>query len=158
LQPARSIVGLAFAAAAASAKQAFPEVFMKARVLSACLVAAIALGPATPLSATPRRDAVEAGNDRRSDAEAQVEFGIKVAQKKLWREASYRFQKATEIDPTYAAAWNNLGIAYEESGDFEAANRAYTKAVELDPDNVLIRQNYDLFKELYDRINRRKAR
>ena len=121
---------------------------MKARVLSACLVAVIALGPATPLLAF----------DRRQDAEAQVEFGIKVAQKKLWREASYRFQKATEIDPTYAAAWNNLGIAYEESGDFAKANEAYEKAIKIDPDNVLIRQNYDLFKELYDRINRRKAR
>ena len=123
---------------------------MKARVLSACLIAVIALGSATPL--------VAAATDRRSDAEAQVDFGIKVAQKKLWREATYRFQKATEIDPTYAAAWNNLGIAYEEQGNFDAANKAYTKAVELDPDNVLIRQNYDLFKELYDRINRRKAR
>lgn len=131
---------------------------MNARVLSACLVAVIALGTATPLLATPRRDVVEAGDDRRSDAEAQVEFGIQVAQKKLWREATYRFLKATEIDPTYAAAWNNLGIAYEESGKFAEANKAYEEAVKLDPDNVLIRQNYDLFKELYDRINRRKGR
>lgn len=131
---------------------------MNARVLSACLVAVIALGTATPLLAG-RHDAVVAGNaDRRSDAEAQVEFGIQVAQKKLWREATYRFLKATEIDPTYAAAWNNLGIAYEESGKFAEANEAYEKALKNDPDNVLIRQNYDLFKELYDRINRRKGR
>ena len=122
---------------------------MKVRVLSACLIAVIALGTATPLLAAA---------DRRDDAEAQVEFGIKVAQKKLWREATYRFLKATEIDPTYPAAWNNLGIAYEEQGKFEDANKAYTKAVELDPDNPLIRQNYDLFKELYDRIARRNRR
>ena len=130
---------------------------MNARVLSACLVAVIALGTATPLLAA-RHDAVIANDDRRSDAEAQVDFGIKVAQKKLWREATYRFLKATEIDPTYAAAWNNLGIAYEEQGKFAEANDAYEKALKNDPDNVLIRQNYDLFKELYDRINRRKAR
>ena len=130
---------------------------MNARVLSACLVAVIALGTATPLLAA-RHDAVMANDDRRSDAEAQVDFGIQVAQKKLWREATYRFLKATEIDPTYAAAWNNLGIAYEEQGKFAEANDAYEKALKNDPDNVLIRQNYDLFKELYDRINRRKAR
>ena len=124
---------------------------MNVRVLSACLITVIALGAATPLSATA------AASDREL-AEAQVEFGIKVAQRKLWREATYRFEKAVEIDPTYPAAWNNLGIAYEEQGRFDDANKAYTKAVELDPDNVLIRQNYDLFKEIYERISRRNRR
>ena len=38
----------------------------------------------------------------------QVEFGIAVAQRGLWREAIYRWQRATEIDPTYAHAFNNL--------------------------------------------------
>ena len=131
---------------------------MKVRVLSACIAAAIAFGSATPLLATTRRDAVEAGEDRRDDAKAQVDFGIKVAQKKLWREATYRFEKAVEIDPTYPAAWNNLGIALEEQGKFDEANKAYTKALELDPDNPLIRQNFDLFKELYERITRRNRR
>ena len=121
---------------------------MKVRVLSACVALVIALGSATPLLA----------EDRRDDAKAQVDFGIKVAQKKLWREATYRFEKAVEIDPTYPAAWNNLGIAYEEQGRFDEANKAYTKALELDGNNTLIRQNYDLFKELYDRIARRNRR
>jgi Flp pilus assembly protein TadD len=130
---------------------------MKVRVLSACVAVAIALGSAAPLLAA-RLDGVEAGLDRREDAKAQVDFGIKVAQKKLWREATYRFEKAVEVDPTYPAAWNNLGIAYEEQGRFDEANKAYTKALELDPNNTLIRQNYDLFKELYDRITRRNRR
>lgn len=121
---------------------------MKVRVLSACVAVVIALGSATPLLA----------QDRRDDAKAQVDFGIQVAQKKLWREATYRFEKAVEIDPTYPAAWNNLGIAYEEQGKLDDANKAYSKAVELDPDNPLIRQNYDLFKELYERISRRNRR
>ncbi|MEX2273674.1 MAG: tetratricopeptide repeat protein [Vicinamibacterales bacterium] len=100
----------------------------------------------------------DGSNDARELAKAQVEFGIRVAQKKLWREAAYRFEKAVEVDPTYAAAWNNLAIAYEEQGKFPEADKAYTKAVQLDPGNVLIRQNYDLFKEFYDRINARKRR
>lgn len=130
---------------------------MKTRVLSAWLATVITLGVAAPLSLAAAGRTAAPGNDREL-ATAQVEFGIKVAQKKLWREAAYRFEKAVEIDPTYPAAWNNLAIAYEEQGNFEEANKAYAKAVELDPGNVLIRQNYDLFKEIYDRISRRNRR
>ena len=96
--------------------------------------------------------------DARSSAKSQVDFGIKVAQNGLWKEAMYRWQKAVELDPTYAAAWNNLGIGYEHEGRFEEARQAYEKAVTLDPKNVLIRQNYDLFKEINDRAKRRNDR
>ena len=94
----------------------------------------------------------------RNAAKSQVEFGIKVAQNGLWKEAAYRWEKAVELDPTYAAAWNNLAIAYEHEGKFEEARKAYEKAVELDPKNLLIRQNYDLFKEINDRTKRRNDR
>jgi len=96
--------------------------------------------------------------DNRSQAKSQVDFGIKVAQNGLWKEATYRWEKAVELDPTYAAAWNNLGIAYEHEGRFEDARKAYEKAVALDPKNMLIRQNYDLFKEINDRAKRRNDR
>ena len=128
---------------------------MNKRVLFACLATVIALGMTAPLSARTGETGAE---EPRSTAKAQVEFGIEVAQKKLWREATYRFEKAVEIDPTYPAAWNNLAIAHEQQGNFADANNAYSKAVELDPGNILIRQNYDLFKEIYDRISRRNRR
>ena len=96
--------------------------------------------------------------DRRSEAKSQVEFGIKVAQSGLWKEAQYRWERAVEIDPTYAAAWNNLAVAYEQQGQFDDARKAYDKALELDPNNLLIRQNYDLFKEINDRTKSRDSR
>jgi Tfp pilus assembly protein PilF len=102
--------------------------------------------------------ATSAYADARSSAKSQVEFGIKVAQNGLWKEATYRWEKAVEIDPTYAAAWNNLAIGYEHEGKFEEARQAYDKAVTLDPKNLLIRQNYDLFKEINDRAKRRSDR
>src|SRR5512140_2424961 len=86
----------------------------------------------------------------RSDAQAQVQFGIDVAQKGLWKEALYRWEKAVELDPQYAAAYNNLAVAYEHEGMFEKARKAYDKALELDPKNVSIRQNYEYFKEIND--------
>ena len=94
----------------------------------------------------------------RGKSKEQIEFGIKVAQNGLWKEATYRWEKAVEIDPTYAAAWNNLGIGYEHEGKFDDARKAYEKAVALDPKNILIRQNYDLFKEINDRAKRRSDR
>jgi Flp pilus assembly protein TadD len=96
--------------------------------------------------------------DARSDAKSQVEFGISVAQRGLWREAIYRWEKATEIDPTYAAAFNDLAIAYEHEGQVAKARNAYDKALELDPNNALIRQNYELFKEINDRISQAAER
>ncbi|MYD70939.1 MAG: tetratricopeptide repeat protein [Acidobacteria bacterium] len=90
--------------------------------------------------------------DERDDATAQVEFGIAVARAGLWEEAEYRWKRATDIDPSYAAAWNNLGIAYEQKGEFDEALDAYERALDLEPDNINIQQNYDLFREIHDRI------
>ena len=97
-------------------------------------------------AATPRADT-------KSDAKAQVEFGIEVAQRGLWKEAIYRWQRALDLDPTYAPAWNNLGIAFEHEGRFDEAREAYETALDLDPDNFMIEQNYDLFLEVNDRVS-----
>ena len=92
--------------------------------------------------------------DVRSDAKDQVAFGISVAQRGLWREAIYRWERAVQIDPTYAAAHNNLAIAYEHEGELDKARAAYEKAIELEPSNSFIKQNYELFKEINDRTTR----
>lgn len=107
-----------------------------------CLAAAVFL---VALTASP------SWADVRSDAKEQVEFGIQVAQRGLWREAIYRWERAAQLDPTYAAAFNNLAVAYEHEGQLNKAREAYEKALALEPDNALIRQNFDLFKEINDR-------
>jgi Tfp pilus assembly protein PilF len=118
----------------------------------ASALVAIAAGASAP-------DARSASTeDARSDAKEQVEFGIKVAQSGLWKEAAYRWERAVKLDPTYGAAWNNLAIAYEQQGNFDKAREAYEKAVTLEPKNLLFRQNYDLFKEINDRAKRRRDR
>ena len=94
--------------------------------------------------------------DAKSDAKSQVEFGINVAQRGLWREAIYRWQRATELDPTYAAAFNDLAIAYEHEGQLDKARKAYEKALEIEPNNTQVRQNYELFKEINDRTSQGK--
>ena len=96
--------------------------------------------------------AVPAYADARDDAKSQVDFGINVAQRGLWREAIYRWEKAVELDPKYAEAYNDLAVAYEHEGQLDKARGAYDKALALEPNNAQIRQNYDLFKEINDRV------
>jgi Tfp pilus assembly protein PilF len=112
----------------------------KMRAIEALLLAGVMVAAAEPAWA-----------DTRSSAREQVEFGINVAQRGLWREAIYRWEKAVEIDPMYAAAYNDLGIGYEHEGQLDKARKAYEKALAIEPNNSQIRQNYDLFKEINDR-------
>ena len=124
------------------------------------MVRALVVATALVVTAAGARagEARASADDARSDAKEQVEFGIKVAQSGLWKEAAYRWEKAVKLDPTYGAAWNNLAIAYEQQGNFDKAREAYEKAVTLEPKNLLYRQNYDLFKEINDRAKRRRDR
>ena len=107
---------------------------MLLKIAAVCALAAL---PATAAAA-----------DNRGDARAQVGFGINVAQRGLWREAIYRWEKAVEIDPNYAAAFNDLAVAYEHEGQLDKARKAYERALEIEPNNTQIRQNYELFKEI----------
>ena len=109
---------------------------------SLCLIVALLTLAAAPLAA-----------DARADAKKHVEFGVTVAQRGLWREAILQWERAAEIDPTYAAAQNNLAIAYEHEGDLDKARTAYEKALAIEPNNQYIKQNYELFKEINDRRN-----
>jgi Tfp pilus assembly protein PilF len=114
------------------------------RGAGALLVAGAVLVAASPVFA-----------DARQEAKSQVDFGVNVALKGLWREAIYRWEKAVEIDPTYAAAFNDLAVAYEHEGQLDKARKAYEKAIEIEPNNSQIRQNYELFKEINDRATQK---
>jgi Flp pilus assembly protein TadD len=43
------------------------------------------------------------------------------------------YQKAIEIDPGYAVAYNDLGIIYEARGFVDRAESSYLKTIQLDP-------------------------
>ena len=85
----------------------------------------------------------------------QVQFGLKVAQKGLWQEARFRFERAVRLEPGNAAALNDLAVALEQMGEFEQARQAYEKALQLKPGDLYIQQNYDLFREADDKRNRK---
>ena len=124
---------------------------------SVVLLVAAALLAAGAAVAQP---ALEAGAMASADGERsglENSFGVEVASKGLWKEATYRWEKAVQLDPQNPKAHNNLAVAYERSGKFEEALGSYENALELAPSNEQIRQNYELFREAYER-KRRKDR
>jgi transcriptional activator of cad operon len=44
-------------------------------------------------------------------------------------------QEATELDPGHARAWRALGLIKAAQSDFDAARRAYDRALVIDPEN-----------------------
>jgi len=91
-------------------------------------------------------------------AERQVSFGLQVAQKGLWQEARFRFERAVALDPQNASALNNLAVSCEQMGEFDKAREAYEKALALKPTDMYIQQNFDLFREADDKRNRKSRR
>lgn len=93
-----------------------------------------------------------------SRASSQLNFGVKSARLNLWREALFRFRRATEIDPGSAVAANNLAVAYEGNGEFEKARTTYLEALRLDRTNQYIQKNYSRFVEFTSRNKKRQQR
>jgi tetratricopeptide (TPR) repeat protein len=50
-----------------------------------------------------------------------------------WEDAIDAYRRVVALDPTYAAAWNNLGLLLHRMGRYEEARAAYTAALEQDP-------------------------
>ena len=93
-----------------------------------------------------------------SDASTQRRFGVRMAKMNLWREAMFRFRRATQIEPDNAMAHNNLAVAYEATGDFDAAAKEYREALRLDRSNEHIQKNYSRYVEFMQRGKKREAK
>lgn len=81
-----------------------------------------------------------------------VNKGIKFAQNDLWSKAMETWNQEIKLNPSDAAAYYNLGVGYEEEGNFFKAKEMYSKAVDLNPKKeymeALRRVNYILNKSL----------
>lgn len=60
--------------------------------------------------------------------------------------AIFYFEKSTTLDPNFYQAYNNLGLAYEEMGDKKNARKYYLKAIDVNPDFQLAKDNLNALK------------
>jgi tetratricopeptide (TPR) repeat protein len=77
---------------------------------------------------------------------------VELAMQGRWREAAAVNQSLVESFPGDVSAYNRLGRAYMEIGDFSHAWEAYGRAIELDPYNTIARRNLDRLSRLREVI------
>ena len=63
-----------------------------------------------------------------SDASTQRRFGVRMAKMNLWREAMFRFRRATQIEPDNAQAHNNLAVVFFETDRIAEAEASVKEA------------------------------
>ena len=68
-------------------------------------------------------------------AQERAASAKKEAERQIWYTAAIRhYDAAIELNPEFAEAYNNRGLAYANKGDLALAIADYSKAIELKPD------------------------
>ena len=83
------------------------------------------------------------------DVDTQIEFGVKMAKRGLWNEALFRFRQASHLRVDDPKILNNVAVAYEATGQYDAALETYQRALKVSPGNRDLRANYSRFVEFY---------
>lgn len=109
-------------------------------------VIALIFGTTLCTSASARTPRSQVGQ---TTVEEQLQFGVDMARRGLWKEALFRFQQADRLSPDNARVLNNLAVALEAAGRYEDALATYQRAIRLEPANADLKRNYARFAEFY---------
>ncbi len=77
---------------------------------------------------------------------------IALAMQGRWREAVAANKSLIENFPNDVDAYNRLGRAYMELGEYSQAKEAYSRAMELDPYNTIAKKNLQRLSHLGERV------
>ena len=67
-------------------------------------------------------------------------------------EAIEGFERATELDPSLALAWNALSMARKQQGDLDGAVEAALRLIELEPEDPLSHANLSMLYQMQGMI------
>lgn len=82
------------------------------------------------------------------EAIKQYNSGIQYFNNEDYGAALPFFKKATETDPAFVFAWDNLGICYRRTGDLDNALMSYNKSLRLSPKGKTPLQNIPVVYEM----------
>ncbi len=73
----------------------------------------------------------------------KIQEAIRLANENRWQEAVAANETIIEVFPTDVDAYNRLGRAYMELGNYKKAKESYSKSIELSPNNTIARKNLE---------------
>ena len=73
----------------------------------------------------------------------RVDQAIQLALESRWKEAAALNRSIISVFPSDVDAYNRLGKALMEMGEYEDARRAYEKTLEFEPRNSIARKNLE---------------
>src|SRR5260370_18236146 len=86
-------------------------------------------------------------------ARLKKQWTDRVIQKALesqWEEAVIRNRNILNLFPSEPDAYNRLGKAYSELGQYAEARQAYTQTLKYNPDNTIARKNLERLAHLQE--------
>lgn len=84
----------------------------------------------------------------RSRCEELFREGLKLLKERDFLLAAAHFLAVITLCPEHVKAWNNLGIAYFHLGRVPQAKEAFEKALSLEPENTLAKENLSLLNKI----------
>ena len=91
-------------------------------------------------------------HEHEDDAEAHYDLGQTYAALDLYSEAIREYREATRLKDNDADIYYDLGIAHTRLAQYDAAANAFSKSLEIDPDNYRAQDGLDEAKEGIKRI------
>ena len=102
--------------------------------MTTLLALALALMVAAPAAALAESAPTPSSRDPvQTPAEEEYGKGVRAKRAKEWSVAVASFKKATELKPDFPEAWNELGYALRNVGNYPDSVKAYDEALRLKP-------------------------
>src|SRR6516162_4966991 len=79
-----------------------------------------------------------------------TDLAVKQAQEGQWEEAITTNRNIIGLFPQEPEAYNRLGKAYSELGQYAEAHQAYTQTLKINPANGIARKNLERLESLKD--------